>query len=574
MALLNFNKANCKHCYKCLRVCPVKAIRFKNDQAEIIEDRCIACGQCFLACPQNARKVKSSLEFVKEAIDQKKKVIATVAPSFAGAFEISESGKFVAALKKLGFYAVEETAVGADVVSSLYKNYTEKATCKNIITTACPSANALIEKYFPSIIEYMIPVVSPMVAHGKMIKHSYGMDTFVVFIGPCVAKKVEAVDVQHDDIIDAVLTFEEMDNWLIEEKIELNKLESIPFDRTATKKGKLFPVDGGVANSFVDGDIRNKYDVVTVNGIEEGIQTLKAIEKGEIEGVLLELNVCKGGCVNGSGMPIDGTSYIKRFLRVKEYVNSENSNDESKKIEVPEDILFSKGFVDKSIKKPKASEEKIKAIMRKMGKFTPEDELNCSACGYHTCREKAQAVHEGMAEISMCMPYMKSKAERLSNQIFENSPNSIFVVDNEMKVVEFNPVSERIFKIKADDIIGKPISTIIEDLDFYRVRENRENIVLQKINYPQYNVIMLQNIIYIKEHDVFLAIMVDITNEEENRKELKKVKENTLNAAQDVIDKQMRVAQEIAGLLGETTAETKVILTKLKNIVLDDGDIK
>lgn len=574
MGLLNFNEANCKHCYKCLRVCPVKAIKFKNDQAEIIEERCIACGQCFLACPQNARKVKSSLEQVKEAIAQKKKVIATVAPSFAGAFDISESGKFVAALKRLGFYAVEETAVGADVVSLLYKDYTEKSTKKNIITTACPSANELIEKYFPSLIKYMIPVVSPMVAHGKMIKYFYGIDAFVAFIGPCVAKKVEAIDVQHDDVIDAVLTFEEMDNWLKEEKIDLNKLEPIPFDKTATKKGKLYPVNGGVANSFVDGRIREKYDVVTVNGIEQSIETLKAIDKGEIEGILLEINVCEGGCVNGSGMPIDGTSYLKRFLRVKKYVNSEDNYENSQKRKIPEDLLFSKGFVNKSIEKPKASEEEIKTIMRKMGKFTPQDELNCSACGYGTCREKAQAVYEGMAEISMCMPFMKSKAERLSNQIFENSPNSIFIVDNEMKVVEFNHVSERIFKIKADDIIGKPISTIIDDFDFYKVKENEKNIILKKVNYPQYDVIMLQNILYIKEQDVFLVIMIDITNEEKNRNELKKVKENALNAAQDVIQKQMRVAQEIAGLLGETTAETKVILTKLKNVVLDDGDIK
>lgn len=574
MELLNFNKANCKHCYKCLRVCPVKAIKFKNDQANIVEERCIACGHCFIACPQNARKVKSDLESIKEAIHEGKKVVATVAPSYVGAFDLDKVEQMVYALKKLGFDVVEETAIGADVVASLYTQNINYENYKNIITTACPSSNFLIEKYFPSLIDYMLPIVSPMIAHGKMLKHAYGMDSYVIFIGPCIAKKVEANEPQHNDIIDAVMTFEELDNWFKEENIDLKNMKYAPFDNDSTGRGRRFPIEAGVLKSFITDDIKNCYDVININGVEDCIEILETLDNENVDGVCVELNACRGGCVNGPGMPKNDIKPYIRYKRVKDYVENETMNYSFEPVKIPEDIVFNKTFIDKTFYRPRASEEDIQNILRSLEKFSPEDELNCSACGYRTCREKAQAVYEGMAEISMCMPYMKSKAERLSNHIFENSPNAIFVIDRDLKVVEFNPVCEKMFRIKAEDIVENSISTIIDDEIFIKVRENKENVILQKVSYEQYGVVLLLNIIYIENEDAMLVIMTDITDEEKNKEELAKVKENTLNAAQNVIEKQMIVAQEIAGLLGETTAETKVILTKLKELILqEDGDI-
>ena len=198
MKLLNFSKANCKNCYKCLRTCQVKAVKIQNDQADIVEERCIGCGQCLVVCPQDARNIKSDLEDVKAAIKQNKRVIASIAPSFAGAFDMPTAGHFAAALKNLGFSIIEETAVGAEIVAQLYDKAIKNNKQKNLFTTSCPSANYLIDTYYPSLAKYLIPVVSPMLAHGKMLKQSYGHDSYVVFIGPCTAKKIEAVSFQHE----------------------------------------------------------------------------------------------------------------------------------------------------------------------------------------------------------------------------------------------------------------------------------------------------------------------------------------------------------------------------------------
>lgn len=574
MEILNFNKANCKHCYKCLRICPVKAIKFKNDQAIIVEERCIACGQCFTTCPQNARKVHSDIEDVKEAIKKGLKVIATLAPSFIGTFPIINEEQIVGALKELGFSYVEETAIGADIVTALYSEELENNRPKNIITTACPSSNFLIEKYYPELIKYMMPIMSPMIAHGKILKRKYGDDSFVIFIGPCIAKKVEAYEFQDNNIIDACLTFEELDLWLKEENMDFSTVNSKPFDCKASEKGRNFPVRGGVLNSFIKKQFMDSYDFISIDGVEECINILNTLRDESIEGVCIELNTCKGGCINGPGIPSDiYSSYIRR-KKVKEYSGSKKSVNSIESTDYLKTINFKRDFINKSLYRPKASEKDIKEILRSIEKFSTADELNCGACGYSTCREKAQAVYEGMAETSMCLPYMKNKAERLSNHIFESSPNAILIIDGKLNIVEFNHVCEKLFNVKADEVINKPVSTIIDDDIFVNVKAYQKDIISNKVYYPKYNVTLLQNIIYIKDEDAMLVIMTDITSEEKNKKELIKLRENTLNAAQDVIDKQMRVAQEIAGLLGETTAETKIVLTKLKALVLEDGDLE
>ncbi|EOD01396.1 [Fe-Fe] hydrogenase large subunit C-terminal domain-containing protein [Caldisalinibacter kiritimatiensis] len=575
MKFLNFSEANCKNCYKCLRHCPVKAIKIKNGQANIVEERCIGCGQCLVVCPQEARNVKSDLNEVKEAINNKKRVIASIAPSFAGAFELKSGGEIVTALKKMGFSIVEETAIGAEVVAKLYKDYITDGESENLITTSCPSANYLIEKYFPSLVKYMIPVVSPMIAHGKMIKHKYGMDSYVVFIGPCTSKKIEAVNFQHKGIIDAVLTFEELSDWFLEEGIKLNELKPQSFDAQAHKKGRGFPIGGGVIKSFLNDTIEKKYDYIAVDGIKECMNLFESLSSGNINNVCLEVNVCKGSCIGGPAMPKEASDYYKRLNKVKDFINKRVDYSENEYEYDTQSIDFSKKFFDRNIGKQKASEEEINKILRKMGKYEKADELNCGACGYNTCREKAQAVYEGMAEMEMCLPYMRSKAESLNNIIVENSPNAIILVDDEMRVKEFNPTAERIFNIKAENIMDKPISILIDDSKFSEVKESKKSILKQKVSYPAYGVVLMQNIVYLKKQNVILAIMVDITAEETNRKELMRVRENTLDAAQSVIEKQMRVAQEIASLLGETTAETKMILTKLKQLTMGEtGDIK
>ncbi len=573
MNWIKFEQGNCSNCYKCLRSCPSKAIKIIGNHAEIVSERCISCGHCQIVCPQGIIKIMSSIEEVKKAMKEGKKVIASIAPSFAGAFDMVDGGQIVAALKKIGFSVVEETAVGAEIISTHYSNFINEGRLENLITTSCPSANYLIEKYYPKLVKYMIPVVSPMIAHGKLLKKTYGMDIHTVFIGPCIAKKLEANEFQHEDVINSVLTFEEISIWLKEENINVKEISPQSFDNNSYKKGCNFPIKGGIVSKCLKENNSNKYEIVQVDGVDACREILDCIEKDLISGVCVEINICEGSCIGGPGMPKDDTNFYFREKRVKDYVKTKKKHINSE-LHYIEELDFSKKFFNKELKTQIASEEDIQRILRSMGKYKKEDELNCNSCGYRTCVEKAQAVYSGMSEISMCLPYMRAKAESIRNVIFENSPNVIIILDHEMNVLELNPKAEFLFGMKADEIRNKPISILIEDDYFHKVKDSKENLIGQKISYSKYDLVFYANILYLEEQKVIMAIMTNVTSAEMSKKELEMVKEKTINSAQKVIEKQMRVAQEIASLLGETTAETKVILTKLKNIALGEvGDL-
>ncbi|MCY6353746.1 [Fe-Fe] hydrogenase large subunit C-terminal domain-containing protein [Clostridium sp. ZS2-4] len=572
MKYMNFSNASCKNCYKCLRSCPVKAIRFKNQQAEIVEERCIGCGHCLEVCPQNAREIVSDLEKVKNLIASEKNVIASIAPSFPGYFNIEE-GKIVAVLKKLGFDFIEETAVGAEIVSNFYSEYVEKNKDTAYITTCCPSANYLVEKYFPELVPYMIPAVSPMIAHGQILKSIYGKESFVIFIGPCAAKKIEAGSVKNNKFIDAVLTFEEINQWILESKIDMEEIKREEINKCGEKRGHNYPVDGGIIEAVKDELEKKQLQGISVSGTEDCINILKSMKSGTLKSVFVEMSVCKGSCIGGSNMVNNQQDYYEKLQKVKKYIKKRENASKDKKFDkntlkvLTSYINLNKSFRDKSIKIANVEEADIKRIMREMGKFEPKDELNCGVCGYNTCREKAKAIYQGMAETDMCLHFMRSKAERLTNVIFENTASSVILIDEELNVKEINPAAQEVFMVEAENIKGKPVAALINDEDFRKVKETGNSIIGKKVEYPQYNAVFIENIVYLPKQNLVLASMINIVEEEKNKEELIRVKENTLNAAEEVIEKQMRVAQEIAGLLGETTAETKVILNKLRKVV-------
>ena len=572
MKIMNFSPANCKSCYKCLRSCPVKAIKFENDQAEIIEDRCIACSHCLLICPQNARKVVSDLNDVKKAIYSGKKIIASIAPSFAGHFSM-DPGVFVAVLKKLGFSYVEETAVGAELVSDFYMNYVKSSKQDVYITTACPSVNYLVEKYFPQLVEYLIPAVSPMIAHGMLSKECYDDDAYVVFIGPCMAKRTEAASYFNNNSINAVLNFDEVQNWIDESNIDIETLISVPFDRNTATRGREFPKFGGIIQCMGEEIKHQSFKVISVSGSDECIDLFTSIQNGDISNIFVEASSCKGSCTGGPDMVKGNHTYYKKLEKVNNYLSSRSANIDCNTKMQDQNVFLTRTFIDKSFKSNAAYEHDIKKILRDMGKHAPEDELNCGVCGYNTCREKAQAIHEGMAEPTMCLHYMRSKAESLTNVIFEYTANCIMFLDGDMNVIELNPACEDIFAVKADNIKNLPVSILMDDKDFRRVKETGESIIGKRVSYPNYKVIFIQSIVYLPKQNMIMVSMVNINEQEENRKKFSLLRENTLNSTQEVIDKQMRVAHEIASLLGETTAETKILLTQLKKFVeTEDGE--
>lgn len=575
MNVIGFKEAKCKNCYKCVRSCDVKAIAVQNEQAQIINELCILCGQCLNACPQNAKSIISDLSKVKNFIKSGVKTVVSIAPSYVGVLKYEKKEQVVTALMKLGFWQVRETSEGAAYVTEEYRKLLEKGTMDNVISTCCPSVNDLIEIYYPEAVPYMAPVVSPMIAHGKMIKEKYGHEVKVVFLGPCIAKKREAEnDPRTKSVVDAVLNFSELEKWLEEEKIEISDLEGTEFHNDNPQVNRLYPVGDGVITSVISSEkIPSKYRKIAVDGTKHCMELLESIKKGEIHHAFIEMNTCEGGCVNGSALDKkEGyPSAFKIKLDMEETIPKEGVKGEA--LQEYKNLSLAKLFCDRTVKENMPSEEMIRETLRKIGKTEKVHELNCGACGYASCRDKAIAVCQGKAELTMCIPYMHEKAQSMANIVLDTTPNVILLVDSEMKIIEFSRGAEKVFGVSKKEAIGHYLFEFIDHRDFEDVLNTQGKLIGKKVTYQEYDITTLQSLVYVREINGVLGIFQDISSEEEKSKQAYKMKMDTIEMAQRVIDKQMMVAQEIAGLLGETTAETKVTLTKLRDTIINDGEL-
>ncbi|RHV64852.1 4Fe-4S dicluster domain-containing protein [Clostridium sp. OM02-18AC] len=571
MAIIDFKATKCRHCYKCVRNCEVKAIMVKDGRAEIMPDNCILCGRCLQICPQSAKTLVSDLGMVKAMIEAGEKVVVSIAPSYMGLLKYHTIGQVRCALMRLGFADVRETAEGAALVTAEYTRLLVEGTMENIISTCCPSVNALIEKYYPQLIPYLAPVVSPMIAHGRMIKQEMGADTKVVFLGPCIAKKQEALDPRHADCIDAVLNFNDINRWLNEEDIVIEDCEDMPFEQLDPRVNRLYPVTNGVISSVMVTEAKqDRYRKFYVHGESNCIDLCQSMMRGEITGCFIEMNMCSGGCIKGPTVNDKSISRFKVKLDMEERISRDPVPEEETKPLLKEAALY-KVFLDRTPKDPVPSEEEIRKILAKTGKIRPDDELNCGACGYPTCREKAIAVYQKKAELDMCIPFMYEKSKSFANLVMETSPNVVIIVDADMKIMEYSAVGEKYFGKTRAEALQMYLYEFIDPSDFQWVFDTHQNIHGKKVHYPEFKLDTLQNIVYIPEQNVVLATFIDITKEEEQARLEYERKLDTIDLAQKVIHKQMMVAQEIAGLLGETTAETKTTLTKLCKSLLEDG---
>lgn len=565
------SRKGCRGCYACVRVCPVDAIVIKNGQADILKDRCILCGKCSKACPQHYRLEKSSLNTVKNYIKSGETVIASVAPSFAAAFG-DQSLKIPALLRKLGFAHVEDSGVTTKPILNIYDAYANENDDENYITSMCPTINHLIQKHYPELTKCLIPVVPPYISHGRCLKHKYGSDTKVVFIGPCVAKKSDATK---EICVDEVITFYELQKWIKSENIDLDELDTEPFDIVCKDK-ILFSIAGETADYMEQKNHRKK--IFFVDGIEDCKSVLNSIKKGKFKNTFFEMNACSHGCSYGSDLDKDDRCFfeVKRDLLDNKMKYSELFADKAipnPYTDIALDVLLYKEYPPQPFTLEQPTEYEIKEILKSMGRMTRSDELNCGHCGYSTCREKAIAVFNGIAEPSMCLPYMRDRAESLSNIICESSPNLIGLVNKDLFIIELNPAAEAFFRIEKDEADGMPLGMYLDEEEFDHVRTFRKNVRNEKIKFEEYDdATLLQTIYWLDENQMFLWLAVDITKDEKAAEKLQTMKMETVEMAQQIVDKQMIVAQEIAKLLGETTAETKVTLTKLKNIILEEEE--
>lgn len=564
MKVIDFRDADCRHCYKCVRHCNVKAISVRNAQAHIITEQCVHCGHCLEVCPQNAKKFASDMSTVKEFLRQGQKVIVSIAPSYLGVLDYDKPGQVAGALMKLGFYEVRETAEGAAYVTREYQRLLKEGKMKNIITTCCPSVNDLIEKYYPSLTSQMAPVVSPMIAHGRLIKELYGEDVKVVFLGPCIAKKAEAIgDERVAGAVDAILTFEELIPWLAFEGIKIKDCEEKPLGNPDPEVNRLYPVSGGIVKSVLAESEDDNYRKVYVDGMDACMELFESMEKDEIEGCFVEVNICEGGCVKGPASHNWNRSFLKSKLSVEKQVPHKNAAHLDYR-EIPMD----KEFFDHRVTEPVPTEDEIRKILRKTGKYTKEDELNCGACGYSSCRAKAEAVFQKKAEVGMCMPYAIAQAESMSNVILDVTPNLNFIVDKNFRIKECNRKAQEVLGISREEALERYIFEFLDETDISEVLRTRQPILHKKVTLKQIGIVAVETIVFIETKKSVLVIYQDVTKQEKAKEQRFQRKMETVEMAQQVIDKQMMVAQEIAGLLGETTAETKVTLTKLRDSIL------
>ncbi len=551
---LTLKKSNCKNCYKCIRHCPVKSIRFSAGQAHIIENECILCGHCFVVCPQNAKEIVNDVERVRVLIMSGDPVVVSLAPSFIANYEGVGIESMKEALLKLGFYDVEETAIGATMVKREYDRILGEGNRDVLISSCCHSVNLLIRKHYPGLLKYLADVLTPMQAHCKDIKRRIpGAKT--VFIGPCVAKKDEAQE--STGLVDAVLTFEELTEWLRKEKIELRK-EAAPSDES---RARFFPTTGGILKTMaMDAP---DYTYMAVDGVETCMMVLKDLENDNIHKCFIEMSACTGSCIGGPVMEKYHRNPVQEYLSVARYAGTKDFP-----VPQPEPAEMQRRRKPIIQFSSLPSEAEIQRILHQMGKYKPEDELNCGSCGYDTCRAKAIGIYQGKADVSMCLPFLKEKAENFSDTIVNNTPNALIVLNDDLEVQQINRAAQRLLNLRsASDVLGDNVVRILDPDNFLKVLDTGRGIINDRQYLAEYNRFVEQTVVPAEDGRMLVCIMRDVSEEESERRRKEEISMETMEVADRVVERQMRVVQEIASLLGETAAETKIALAKLKESV-------
>ena len=552
--ILGLKKTNCKSCHKCIRNCAVKSIRFTAGQAHIVEDECILCGRCFAVCPQDAKVIASDMEKVRIML-QTGTVYASIAPSFAASYPGVGIDALEDALKKLGFAGVEETAVGATIVKKEYERILDEEKPNILVSSCCSSINLMLRKYYPEALFTLAPVITPMQAHCRDIKRRHP-EAKTVFIGPCISKKSEAAE---EDAVDAVLMFDEFNRWLREEGIELGRREDI-------RKGgraRVFPTAGGIIETM---DKNPEYTYVAVDGVKKCMDVLDEIKEGRLHNCFIEMSACEGSCADGPILDKMKNTPAQNYLQVVRYAEKEDFAVEKY---AKEEIAAVYEPFELEAEQP--SEAEIKAMLLKMNKLSKEDELNCGSCGYCTCREKAIAIIQGKAEMSMCLPYMLSQMENLSDSVVANFPDAILVLNDELEIQKINPKAKKILRIRDEsDVMGEHIGRLLDPEPFEMVMLKKKDLMYEQLYLAEYECYVEQTIIYNREGHQFICILCDITADMALREKKLANQNQAFEIANDMAKKQLKIVQSIASLLGETTADTLIALEHLKETIADD----
>lgn len=552
--------SHCHNCLRCVRACPTNAMTYLNNEPRIEANDCILCGRCYAACPHDAKSQKSEFRQVLKWLENNEEVILSAAPSFAVIWE--SIGSLRKILLRRGFQEVTETAEGAAMVSRAYIQLMNEHQMKNIITTCCPAINTLIEKEYPDLIDQMAPVVSPVIAHGRMIKKNHP-NAKVVFLSPCIAKFREIEDARFAGAVDACVSMEEILTWV---KNDLSEEETNDWNDFEGSISRVYPAAGGVIATLPENE---NYEYLPVDGIERVRVMLESIRNGELSGCLLEVNSCRGACLAGpllshfTHAEFAGQRRINKVTRLLPKVTDG---------ELPVDMKAV--WKDDSLHHPKHTEEEIRKQMIAMGKTSPMKIHDCGMCGYETCRLKAIAVLDGKADPKVCLPEALEAAQSLSNVVLDNTPNGILVVDNELKIRDMNRSARRILGFEMVSPSGMPLEGILpNDQLLELVRNTGRKATHFHCYYDMYDRLFEHAIVSVQNQNLKVIILMDRTAETLQEAAMASMRTETMEVTQKVINDQMRAVQEIASMLGETTARSKVALLKLQKVINGEENV-
>ncbi len=554
----------CHDCYKCVRECHVKAIKIEDGHASVIPDKCIACGACVKACPAGAKRVRTDIDKAKKLLLSKKDVYVSLAPSWSGVFEMSEE-KIISVLKRLGFKDVSETALGAEEVSIKTAELLNNAEKGLFISSACPVIVDFIRHYHPEFTNNITPIGSPAMTHAKMLKEKFGEDISIVFIGPCIGKKNES---DHGELIDVALTFEELKMWINDDIGDISKVSvdnKNKFIPHSAHEGALYPIDGGMNETIKRVGIKEHIQLIDICGLSNFERALANLKPEELDKVIfIEGLSCEGGCVAGPCISTDkaGISVVSDVL-----------SNVKHRLVVPKkpSIVVDVDFTSSKVKHKTYPMEDILEALKRIGKHSVDDELNCGGCGYPTCRDMAVALLNGDAETSMCVSYMRKIAVRKAAALFRCMPAAVVMVDKNMNILEANDSFMKmftgdmyeIFKARPDGMTGAAIDRIVDFADIFKtiLKTGKD---LHKERYPVKNRLLDISAFTIEENEIVGAIITDVTQTETNREKISQ-------KAHEVISKNISIVQEIACLLGEHMVETETLLSSIAND-FDDKD--
>jgi len=558
MNLLNpihTEKRQCQDCYKCVRNCPVKAIKVEGGCATVIVEACILCGQCVAVCPNSAKKVRDDVTRARHLLASNPKVIVSLAPSFVAAFPDVGPRQMAAAIKRLGFADVSETALGAQQVSTHVAELLKHQQQSTLISSACPTIVAYLQKHRPLEAKKLTPLLSPLLAHCKMLRQRYGAPIGVVFFGPCIAKKSEADS--HPELLDIALTFDDLRQWFEVAQINPAAIEPGPDDHfvpNAATDGALYPVDGGMIAGIKAGCGACDAAFMAFSGLSSVQKAIADLDALLPDGnLMIEALACEGGCVNGPAMGNKASTTRKRY-QVLRYGKLDPSGPR------PVEFPIAISLTATPVLLPHYPENQIREALRLVGKQSAEDELNCGGCGYDSCREFARAVLGHKAEPSMCVTYMRQLAHKKADALIQKMPSAVVIVNQHLRVVEYNRSFATLFASANMPDGAKPLegTDLAELLPFSRlfrgVLASGQDIVDRDLRFRE--TILHLSIFTIEKNVLVGGIIQDITKPAVQ-------KEQVIRKAREVIQNSLSTVQKIAYLLGENAAESEITLNSI-----------